>query len=139
MLEQLQFWWGNLIRIKISTEELLFKSSYFCNAKTFSEQILFNKGTSSKKYFLRTDTFQQRYFFKRNTFSEQLTFWKKLIFQKTDIRITHYVLFLERHFVRVATLSKDLIFHNSYFFRRATFHNYTFSEEILFHEHVVSN
>ena len=34
---------GELFRIKISTEELLFPSRYFCTASTFSEKLHFRK------------------------------------------------------------------------------------------------
>ena len=73
----------------ISTEELLFRSRYFCN-------------------FRRT------------------TFWRKLIFQKSNI--PHYLFLLESYLFRGDTFSKDLIFQSSYLFRRAAF-----SEELLFH------
>ena len=112
---QLLFRW-NLLRIKISTEEFLFQSRYFCIATTFSEQIHFwTKVLLQKRYFLGT-----------------ATLWKKLIFQKSYI-IPHYLLFLENHFFRSATFSKDLTFHSSYFFRRVTFSQHTFSQETLFY------
>ena len=58
------------------------------------------------------------------------TFWKKVIFQKIDI--PHYLLFLESHFFRAATFSKDATFYSWYLFRRALSLQNTFSEELIF-------
>ena len=60
-------------------------------------------------------------------FFRRVTFWKKLIFQKSSI--AHCLLFLESYFFRVATFAKDVTFHiapivseelffTTYFFRR---------------------
>ena len=60
-------------------------------------------------------------------FFRRVTFWKKLIFQKSSI--AHCLLFLKSYFFRVATFAKDVTFHiapivseelffTTYFFRR---------------------
>ena len=59
------------------------------------------------------------------------TFWKKMIFQKSNI--PHHLLFLKSCLFKVATFSKDSTFYSSYLFRRATFLQNTLSEELLFH------
>ena len=61
-----------LLRIKISTAELLFPSRYFCTASTFSEKLHFGK-----KHF-RKAIFRITYFFWRATFLERLLFQKIL-------------------------------------------------------------
>ena len=59
------------------------------------------------------------------------TFWKKLIFQKSNI--PHYLLFLDSCLFIATTFSKDATFYSSYLFRRAAFLQHTFAEELLFH------
>ena len=86
-----------LLRIKISTEELLFRSRYFCTTSTFSEKLHFGK---------------KPFFYENN--------------------IPYYPLFLESYFFRVATFSKDVIFHSSYLFRIATFHNILLQKSYYF-------
>ena len=60
-----------------------------------------------------------------STFSEALLFGK--------INNLHYLLFLNSYFARVVAFWKELTFHSSYFFRRATFSEHNFPEELLFH------
>ena len=113
-----------LVQNKNIYRRATFWSRYFYIATAFSEQILF----------------QQRYFFERATFSHgdiilnivivlllvkyyisiffrKATFWKKLIFQKSNI--PHYLLFLKSHFSIAGTFSEELLF-KIYFFRRGT-------------------
>ena len=107
--EQLLFRRTIIFKIKISTEKLVFRSRYFCTASTFSEQLVF----------------QQSYFFKRGTFSE-----KKVNFsEKQYTEVLHFsgeLLYQSDYFFKTPT------FLNSYLFRRATFWQYNFSDEVLF-------
>ena len=74
---------------------------------------------------------QSRYFCTVSTFPEKLHFGKSYIFHKSNI--SHYLLFLDSCPFRAATLSKYGTFYSSYLFKRATFLQHTFSEELLFH------
>ena len=55
--KKLPFWWRNLLRIKISTEELFFRTRYFCAGSTFQNSCFFSKITSSQE-----TLFQSSYF-----------------------------------------------------------------------------
>ena len=75
------------------------------------------------------------YFFKAGTSAEHQLFQKsyileKSIFQKSNI--SHNLPLLESYLFRGITFSKDAIF---YPFRKATFLQHTFSEELLFHSY----
>ena len=59
-----------MFRMKISTEELLFRNRYFCTASMFSEQLLCGKGKFLEKQY----SFHVAYFFGRATFLERLLF-----------------------------------------------------------------
>ena len=77
--------------MKMSTEELLFSSQYFCKASTFSDELPFWKKQIFRKAILRITYFSWRaafldwLFFQKTlisiaaTFSEQLFFLKKII------------------------------------------------------------
>ena len=90
-----------MLRIKISTEELVFRTRYFCAASTFQNSSFSAKLLPHK-----------RHFFKAATFLE------KLIFQKSNI--PNHLNFLKSCFFKALTFSKDL-----------TFHSINFSEELL--------
>ena len=137
----------------IFLKSFLFQNIHLFVAAIFSEQLLFQRKTSTKqaflenRWFFRICTFWSKDFFggenvynknifRRGTFSNQVllrsinffrrvTFWNKLIFRKCNI--PNCILFLDRYFFRVLTFLKDLTFHSNYFFRRTTF-----SKEIIF-------
>ena len=99
------FWWRNLFRMKVSTEELVFGSMDFGTAFSFFRITIL------------------MYFFENRTF-----FKNRLIFQKSNI--PYHLLFQKNCFFRVATFSIGLIFHNSYLFREATFPRHNSSEDV---------
>ena len=148
-----------LLRADTFFEAVIFEA---VEAVVFSEQLLFQKKTSTKQpllekrwffricifrsnYLFAGETVQNKNIFRRGTFSNQVllrsinlfrrvTFWKKLIFWKCNI--PYCLLFLDSYFFRVAAYLKYLTFHNSYCFRIATFSQNIFSKEILFYSYV---
>ena len=75
---------GGIVWNKVSTEELLFRSRYFCTASTFSEELYFGKKLISQKrniphytFFSGELPFQSGYFFKRRYLLQQLPFQKR--------------------------------------------------------------
>ena len=118
----------------------LLPSSHFLRIGSFLRQLLF--GTPNFlleelfkiKVFTEKLLFQSRYFCAPSPYPHHRgTFWKMLIFHKSII--LQHLLFLESYFFIVATFSKDLTFHSSYFSRKASSSQHTFSEEILFHSY----
>ena len=95
-----------LFRLKISTEELLFRSSYFCKASTFSEELHFGK----KANFSENQYAALHIFFWRANFLE----W--LLFQKLSSL--------------AATFSEELLFYNILFQK-----NYHFTGTLRFHSY----
>ena len=136
------------------SEWLLRRNSYIFRAAIFSEQMLFSPFWDQSLFqstfsvisrakilqsspFLRLRSSLWQFLFGTAVFSlfkikiSKRDFSEKLIFQKSNI--LHYLLFLESCFFRAATFSKDGTFYSSYLFRRATFLQHAFSEELLFH------
>ena len=135
-----------LLRADTFFEAVIFET---VEAVIFSEQLLFQKKTSTKQpllekrwffricifrsnYLFAGETVQNKNIFKRGTFSSQVflrsinlfrrvTFWKKLIFWKCNI--PYYLLFLDSYFFRVAAYLKDLLSIAA-----------TVSEQLLFHK-----
>ena len=71
---------GGIVWNNVSTEELLFRSRYFCTASTFSEELHFGKKLISQKrniphytFFSGELPFQNGYFFKRLAFTVTLS------------------------------------------------------------------
>ena len=139
---------------------LLFQSSRFFAGVIFLEKLLPQRENSTEqpllenRKFFTAVTFRDSYFFRRNclglsyiksaSFSKQVllhninlfrkvTFWKKLIFQNINFRITY---FSWRPEFRATSFWKDATFYSSYLFRKATFLQHSFSEELLFHSYV---
>ena len=90
----------DIYRTAIFLKQVLLHSNHFFRTDSFSTKVLFQS-----RYF-----FTQRYNFCiiillllvqyfMSMFFRTVTFWKKLIFQKSNI--PHYLLFLESHFFRV--------------------------------------
>ena len=132
------------------SEQSLFRNSYFSVQLLFqNENFTEQPRLQNEKFFMAATfrnncfclfrikisekelLFQGRHLVHRNGFFGKTTIWKKLTFQKTNI--SHFLLFLEGCFFKVATFSKDGTFYSSYLFRRATFTQHTFSEEVLFY------
>ena len=106
--KQLVFRKTNLSKIKLSTEGLLFKSKYCYIVTNISEQLLFDKVTSSKE-----------------VLSPNGCFWNKLVFN-----FPQYLLFLESFFFKIPadTFTEKLLFHNILFRKR-----YLFTVTLPFH------
>ena len=139
------------VRAAAFFEELPFPEQSPLHSGHFSEWLLFQNKTSieqsllERSQFLRTGTFwstdilggetaQNKDISRRGTFSTQvlsrsINFFRRVTLRKLIFRnsIPEQLLF------RVVTFLKDLTVHSSYFFRRATFSQHTFSEEMLFH------
>ena len=92
-----------LLRIKISAEELLFRSR-----KNEAQHHLYQK-----KYIFEIANFSENKYFAFSTFSGKLL-------------------------SREASFSNNNTFYSSYLFRRTTFSQHTFSEELLFDSYVSS-
>ena len=107
------------MRIGSSLGQLIFGTA------TFLAEELFRINISIEELLFRS-----RYFCTTSTFSEKLHFGKKPFFYENNI--PYYPLFLESYFFRVATFSKDVIFHSSYLFRIATFHNILLQKSYYF-------
>ena len=128
------------------SQQLFFQNSFFFRAKILQSshflrirsplcQLLFGTAAFSLfriKISKRALSSKQVLLHSINFF-RKATFWKKLVFQKSNI--PHYLLFLESCFFRAVTFSKDSTFYSSYLFKRATFLQHAFSEELLFHSY----
>ena len=84
LFETAIFWWKNCLEKKISTEELLFKSRYFCTSSTFLGKLHLEKADN-------TET-QYSYFFWKAAFLERPLFQKtlpyKILFQRSYFTAT---------------------------------------------------
>ena len=129
------------------SQELFFQNSFFFGAKIIQSSDFLRIASSLPQLLSGTAIFleelfrikiskkelpfQSSYFCTASIFSEKPHFGKKLIFQKMNFRITYF-------FWR-AVLLEQLLFqkappsNSSYLFRRATFLQHSFSEELLFH------
>ena len=136
----------------LSSEQMTFLRSSFIKTVTFSiifspEHLLVQSETSTQKTYLENRKFfsavnhrrhlQKSYFFEAGSsaqhqlFQKKARFWKRLLFQKSEI--PHYLLFLESYLL--ISFSSIATFYSSYIFRRASFLQHTFSEELLFHRY----
>ena len=129
------------------SQELFFQNSFFFVVKLLQSSHFLRIGSSSRQLLFGTVIFSEelfrlkiskrelllwsRYFCTASAFWELLYFGKKMIFQRSNS--PHYLLFLESCVFGATTFSKDPTFYSSYLFRRATFLQHTFSEELLFH------
>ena len=141
-------------RVTTSTQQLLFRISYFFRAAAFFFEELFfqNSHFFRSSYFFRKATFSERNFYPAATFWEwkffrAVTFQNSYLLAEELFRIkisTEELPFRSRYFctasnfIRKDTFWKKLIFQKSniphYFFWRATFLiAATFSEELLFY------
>ena len=117
------YFFGKGIVQNKNTEELLFRSSYFCTASTISEELHFGKKAicSEKQYsalatFSGELPFQRGFFFKRRYFLQQLPFRKGYFFS------TYYfgrVAILQLPFLSTATLLIYQLVINYYQLRTA--------------------
>ena len=92
-----------LIRIKISAEELLFQSRYLCTASAFSEELHFRK-----RQFLRKQMFNITYFFRAATFIKIRYLLQLLSCQKSYFLTTYFfrrVTISQLRFLFTATLT----------------------------------
>ena len=85
-----------LFRIRISTEELLFRSRYFYTTSTFSEELHFGKKLIFQKR--NIPDFRRATVLDSATFSKELTFYRGYLFRGAT--------FLQH------TFSEELLFHN---------------------------
>ena len=166
------------------TQQLLFRSSHFFRAVTFSEELLFQNNFFFRIVFSEWNLcwaatswekvdFQGSYFVGWVTLSE-LLLWEELVPNKDIYRratFLNHVLLHSINFIRIDTFStkvriqnrylfrtitllekanfskrnsskmhtllfqKTCLFISSYCFRRATFSQHTFSENLLFHNY----
>ena len=142
------------------SEQSFFRRSYFFKIASFSERKFYTAGTSWEQKVLYGSYFSEQLFFSEELFRIKIskkellfqsryfctnlfrkgTFWKRLIFQKINFRITYFfwrAVFLEQLLFRktlpsiAATFSKELLFYNivfqnSYYFTAMVpFHSYT--------------
>ena len=135
---------SSFFRTVTFSQQLFFQNSYF-QSKTSTEQLLLESSMKNgnilhenRKFFKRVTFWnlfgggivQNKDIYRRAASLKQVllhsidffrkeSFWKKLIFQKSNI--SHYPLFLESYFFRGATFSKDATLYSSYLARRAAF------------------
>ena len=118
---------SHFFRVTTSTQQLLFRCSYFFRTAAFSpfsEQSLFRRS-----YFFRIASFSERNFYRAATsweqevlygsyFSEQLFFSEELFWIKISKK---ELLFQSRYFCTASTFSEKLHFGKNWFFRKAIF------------------
>ena len=103
------------------TEQPLHENMKFLKAVTFRYSYFFDGGIFQNTTVFRRPTFSKQVLLHCINFLRRATFWKTVIFQKSNI--PHYLLFLENYLFIVATFSKDVI----------PSIEATFSEELLFY------
>ena len=111
----------------LSWEELVPNKDIYRRA-TFSNHVLLHSIN-----FFRIDIFLTKVLIQKVFFLEQLRFKKKLIFQKSTI--PKCILFWRATFSEWLLFQKTCLSISSYCFRRATFSQHTFSENLLFHSY----
>ena len=137
-----------LFRTVTSSHQLFFQDSCFFRAKLIPSNHFLRIESSLGRLLFGTATFsgggivqnnnifrQQQVLLHRIKFFRRTAFRKKLIFQKSNI--PHYLLVLASYLFRAAAFSKNFTFCSSYRFRRATFSQHTFSEELLFQSYAL--
>ena len=96
LFETAIFWWKNCLEKKLSTEELLFKSRYFCTSSTFLGKLHLEKADNTEtqySYFFWKAAFLERPLFQKTlpfiafTFPEDLLFYK-ILFQRSYFTAT---------------------------------------------------
>ena len=97
-----------LFQGKTSTEQPLFGNRKFFRAVTFWNSYLLGGGIVQSKGIA---TFPEQVHLQSIIFFRNATFWKKLIFLKSNI--PHYLLSLESYTFRAATFSKDVTYYGS--------------------------
>ena len=107
---------SHFLRIGSSLGQVLFRTPTFLvqklfKIKTFSEEVLFQPGTSAQ-------LFQKSYYFEKANFSEK--------------QYSVLLIFLGWLFFQSGYFLKIPYFHSSYFFRKAAFSQHTLPEDILF-------
>ena len=115
---------------KRSTEQALLENRNFFRTVTFRNSYLFGGEFVKNKDIYRSATFSKQVLPHTINFSWRATFWKKVIFQKSNI--PHYLLLAESYLFRVANFSKDTTFYSSYLFRKATIYNILFQKSYYF-------
>ena len=95
-----------LFQSKTFTEQPLLEKRQFFRADTFRNTDFFGGETVSNKEIFRRGPFSNEELLRN--FFRRVTFWKKLIFQKSNI--PHCLLFLDSYFFRVATFSEHTFF-----------------------------
>ena len=116
------FFRAKLLQVATFCQQKFLQGSYF------SEQLL---SRWVIKIFREELPFRSRYFCSASTFSEKLHFVRKLIFKKSNI--PHHLFFWRAAFFNWQLFRKTLPSMAFHLFRRATFLQCTFSEELLFH------
>ena len=117
------------------SQELFFQNSFFSGAKILQSSQFLRIGNSLRQLLFGTAFF----------FSEELPCFKKeLLFQSTASTrknrffrksISALPTFSGERSFRATTFSKDATFYSSFLFKRDTFLQHTFSEELLFHSY----
>ena len=116
---------SHFFRVTTSTQQLLFRSSYFFSAVPFLRRSFFRTVTYlQQSFFSEYLLLENRWFFRAFTFAEELLF-QKANFRKSNI--PHCLLFQNSYFLIVATFLKELTFlkdftfHSNYFFQKSYF------------------
>ena len=135
---------SHIFRVAISTQQLIFRSSYFFKAAVFLSNSLFRTASPSfcRSYFFRNPLFQSE-----TSIEQPLTSLGQLLFRTATflagdlfrIKIfTEILLFRSRKICTASTFSEEQHFGKSQFFRRAIFRityffwSATFLERLLF-------
>ena len=130
-LQQLSFQNSYFLR-EISTEQALLVNRKFFMLVNFRNSYLFGAGIVQNRDIYRRATFSNQVLLHSVNFFRKTTFWKKLMFQNSNI--LHYLLLLESYLFTVATSSKkrqlvqQLPFQKNFCFTTQFFRRVTISE-----------
>ena len=120
--------------------QLLCRNSYFVRSVTLSELLLWeelvpNKDIYRRATFLNHVLLHSINFIRIDTFSTKVRIQNRYLFR--TIKLLEKANFSKRNSSKMHTLlfQKTCLFISSYCFRRATFSQYTFSENLLFHNY----
>ena len=102
---------------KPSTEQQPRENRKFFRAVIFRNSYLFDGGVVQNKEIYRTATFSKQVLLHSMNILGKAAFWKKLIFQKSNI--PYYPIFMESYIFRAATFQKSYFF-TTYLFRTVT-------------------
>ena len=91
-----------LFRIKISTEELLFRSRYLYTASTFSEKLHFGKKLIFRKRNIPHYPLPENYLLRTAIFSKDVIFYRSYLFRRTTSLYHSYASFPQLHLLFIS-------------------------------------